>query len=238
MSDLIQAGKPITTYMERSLHAHLKKVFCPDEGAHEVKVGRYVADACDGKTVFEIQTGNLAPLAKKINFYLENTDYSVAVVRPLAQKRRLYWLDGETGEFTGKSRFTAKHESISSGISDLFYLKDLLGNERVSFIFVLMEIDEIRLLDGYGKYKKTRATSVDRLAGEIFEVKRIGSAKDIADCVLPLLPDGPFTRDELAKSLKLKGLKLWSAQKLLLETGVLSVEKVKNRLIFEKCEGE
>ena len=43
----------ITTYMERSLHASLKAHFCPDETCHEVKMGRYVADACDGKTIFE-----------------------------------------------------------------------------------------------------------------------------------------------------------------------------------------
>ena len=62
----------ITTYMERSLHAYLKTYFCPDESWHELKIGRYVADACDGKTIFEIQTGNFSPLIKKIKFYINN----------------------------------------------------------------------------------------------------------------------------------------------------------------------
>ena len=67
-----KANNLITTYMERSLHASLKEHFCPDEAYHEVKIGKFVADACVDGTIFEIQTGNLAPLRKKIQFYLEN----------------------------------------------------------------------------------------------------------------------------------------------------------------------
>ena len=54
------------------------------------------------------------------------------------------------------------------------------------------------------------------------------------DILFPLLPDSPFSRDELAKCLKLGGLKLWSAQKLLVETGLLISERDGKRLVFEK----
>ena len=100
-----------------------------------------------------------------------------------------------------------------------------------------MEINEIRLLDGYGKHKKIRATSVDRTAGEIYSVEYINNSDDVKRAVFPMLPDKPFTRDALSKSLKLKGLALWSAQKLLVESGVLSCEKQGNKLIFEKLQG-
>ena len=97
-----------------------------------------------------------------------------------------------------------------------------------------MEIDEIRLLDGYGKQKKIRATSVDRVAGEIYSLHYIKDVEDVRNAIFPLLPDEPFGREELSKSLKLKGLKLWSAQKLLTETNLLSCEKQGNKLIFNK----
>ena len=48
------------------------------------------------------------------------------------------------------------------------------------------------------------------------------------------MPDNSFTREELSKLLKLKGLKLWSAQKLLIELGLLVSEKDGRRLIFKK----
>ena len=95
MKDVQKTDNLITTYMERSLHASLKSHFCPDESLHEIKIGRFVADACDGKTIFEIQTGNLAPLSKKLNFYLENTDYDIVIVRPIAKNRKIYWINEE-----------------------------------------------------------------------------------------------------------------------------------------------
>ena len=237
MSELFTNEKTenlITTYMERSLHRSLKFHFCDDESKHEIKIGRHIADACDGKTIFEIQTGNFSPLRKKIQFYLENTDFDVVVVRPIAQNRKIFWIDEASGEIKKAPRLSSKHENLASGIADLHYVNEFLGNPRLSFCFVLMEIDEIRLLDGYGKQKKIRATSVDRLAGEIYSLHYIKRFDDIADTILPLLPDESFGREELSKSLQLKGLKLWSAQKLLLETNLLSCEKEKNKLVFAK----
>lgn len=237
MADTLSKEKTdnlITTYMERSLHRSLKSHFCSDETKHEIKIGKYVADVCDGKTIFEIQTGNFSPLRKKIQFYLENTDFDVVIVRPIAQNRRIFWLDEESGELKKAPRLSSKHEPLSSGIADIHYLQDFLGKERLSFCFVMMEIDEVRLLDGYGKQKKIRATSVDRLAGEIYSLNYIKKPEDIKNEIFPLLPNEPFDREALAKSLKLKGLKLWSAKKLLLETDILTSKKDKNKLIFQK----
>ena len=84
------------------------------------------------------------------------------------------------------------------------------------------------------KQKKIRATSVDRVAGEIYSLHYIKDVEDVRNAIFPLLPDEPFGREELSKSLKLKGLKLWSAQKLLTETNLLSCEKQGNKLIFNK----
>ena len=229
-----KTDKVITTYMERDLHLSLKYKFCRDRACHEIKVGRYVADVLSDGTVYEIQTGSFSPLRKKLEYYLENTDYNVVVVKPLAKNRRIFWLDEASGEVVKAPRLSSKHETLTSGISDLYYIRDFLGRERISFCFVMMEIDEMRKLDGYGKSKKIRATSVDRIAGEIYSTEYINNVSDLAAAVLPLLPDEPFSRDELSKCLGLKGMKLWSAQKLLLETHILTAHKDGRRLIFER----
>lgn len=229
-----KTDKVITTYMERDLHLSLKYKFCRDRACHEIKVGRYVADVLSDGTVYEIQTGSFSPLRKKLEYYLENTDYKVVIVKPLAKNRRIFWLDEASGEVVKAPRLSSKHETLTSGISDLYYIRDFLGRERISFCFVMMEIDEMRKLDGYGKSKKIRATSVDRIAGEIYSTEYINNVSDLAAAVLPLLPDEPFSRDELSKCLGLKGMKLWSAQKLLLETHILTARKDGRRLIFER----
>jgi hypothetical protein len=97
-----------------------------------------------------------------------------------------------------------------------------------------MEIDEVRLLDGYGKQKKKRATSVDRVAGEIYSIDYINNINDIKNAVFPLLPGDEFDREVLSKSLKLKVRKLRGVQKLLIETNLISVQKNGKKLIFEK----
>ena len=224
----------ITTYMERSLHASLKAHFCPDASFHEVKIGRFVADACCNGKIFEIQTAKLGNLSKKLKFYLENTDFEVVVVCPLAQNRKIFWLDKESGEMAKSPRLSSKHEGLTSGLADIFYLMDFLGNERLSFCFVSMEIDEVRLLDGYGKQKKIRATSVDRVAGEIYSINYIKDINDVKNAMFPLLPDEEFDRQELSKSLKLNGRKLWSAQRLLLDSQLVESRKEGRKLIFKK----
>ena len=229
-----KTDRVITTYMERDLHLSLKYKFCRDRSCHEIKVGRYVADVLSDGTVYEIQTGSFSPLRKKIEYYLNNTDYKIVIVKPIAKNRRIYWLDEASGEILKAPRLSSKHETLTSGISDLYYIRDFLGRERVSFCFPIMEIDEMRKLDGYGKNKKIRATSVDRIAGEIYSTEYINNVSDLAAAVLPLLPDEPFSRDELSKCLRLKGMKLWSAQKLLLETHILTARKDGRRLIFER----
>ena len=234
MNDIEKTENVITTYKERSLHAALKNHFCPDESMHELKMGKYVADACDGKTIFEIQTANLGKLSKKIDFYLENTEYDLVVVHPIAKNRRIFWVDKESGEVNTASRLSSKHESLCDGISNLYYIKDYIGKSRVSFCFPIMEINETRYRDGYGKNKKIRATSVDRIAGEIYSIEYVKSVEDIRKYLNSVLPDGEFGRAELSKALKLQGLKLWSAQKLLLELEILSCHKDGNRLVFKK----
>jgi hypothetical protein len=224
----------ITTYMERSLHSSLKAYFCPDETCHEVKIGRFVADACRDGVIYEIQTANMGALSKKLRYYLENTDFKIVVVRPLAQNRKILWLDKDTGELCKAPRLSSKHEGLSSGIADIFYLSEFLSHERLSFCLVSMEIDEVRLLDGYGKQKKIRSTSVDRVAGEIYSIDYINDLSDVKRVLLPLLPDGEFDRDELSKSLKLKGRKLWSAQRLLLDSQLIESRKDGRKLIFKK----
>lgn len=225
----------ITTYSERDLHRSLKLKYCPDESLHELKIGRYVADACRDGVIYEVQTGGLSPLAKKLKYYLEHTDLDVCVIRPIARDRRILWLDPDSGELAAAPRLSAKHETVFSGISELLYIMEIFGEPRLRICFLLMEIDEVRLLDGYGKNKKIRATSVDRLAGEVYSEIFVNTPSDVASLVMPLLPDDEFfTREQLSHTLGLKGRRLWSAQKLLEELHLIETKREGRRVLFRK----
>lgn len=227
----------ITTYSERDLHRSLKLRYCPDESLHELKIGRYVADACCDGVIYEIQTGSLSPLAKKLKYYLERTDLDVCVIRPIARDRRIFWLNPDSGELAAAPRLSAKHENIFSGISELLYIREILGEPRLKICFLMMEIDEVRLLDGYGKNKKIRATSVDRLAGEVYSEIFVNTPSDVARITLPKLPDDEFfTRERLSQILGLKGRKLWSAQKLLEELCLIETKREGKRVLFRKIQ--
>ena len=229
MSDQIPA---ITTYMERGVHLAMKRYFCPDEACHERRIGKFVADAFDGKTIFEIQTGSFSLLRKKIQFYLENTDFDVTVVHPLAFNKRIIWINKETGDVAKKPRLSSKHETLISALPQIFYLHEFLGDPRLKFCFPLLEISELRFLDGYGKDKKKRSTSIDKIAGELYDVQYINSASDIADLLRHRLPN-TFSRAELSKALRLTGRKLWAAQNLLTSVGILTAEKNNRQLVFQ-----
>ena len=73
---------------EKRLHSVLKRWICDDFETHEQKVpGRgeksrkFVADVLTKSgEIFEIQTADLYPMKKKIEFYMSETDHPVTVV--------------------------------------------------------------------------------------------------------------------------------------------------------------
>ena len=70
----------IGVYCEKRLHRILKRVVCEDTSAHEVKVGKSVADVFDGRVITEIQTGSFYPIRDKIRYYLGETEYKVRLI--------------------------------------------------------------------------------------------------------------------------------------------------------------
>lgn len=213
---------------------YLKNYFCPDRAYHEIEIGRYVADACDGKTIYEIQTGSLYPLKAKIKYYIENTAYDIMIIHPIISENVLLWIDPQSGEAVGKPRRSSKHEGVFDMLSEMLYLKEYIDNERVRFCFPVMTLTEERILNGWSKDRKKGAEHSDKLPREILEVKLIETASDIKDEVLDSIPK-KFTREELSHIAKIKGRKLWALQNLLLYLNVIKKsDSDGKKIIFEK----
>ena len=114
------SGAGIGTYSEKRLHRVLKHYFCEDESCHEVRIrpdgvavtdpeerargaesgrGGFIADIYRDGEIIEIQTGGFYPLRQKLSFYLENTDYNVVLIHPIAESKWISTIsrDGKIG---------------------------------------------------------------------------------------------------------------------------------------------
>ena len=133
----------IGTLGEKQMHAAIKRFICPDTSKHEVKIDRksdqeaqgsktrrFVADILDGKNVYEIQTGSFAPLVKKIKWILENTDYNVTVIHPIAESK---WVNIIGDDCNISRRYKSPQKGkIEDLASELFYIRDFISCPRFS----------------------------------------------------------------------------------------------------------
>lgn len=187
----VQSG--VGTLSEKYLHALLKSFFEPDKGCHEVKVGRFTADILRENNIIEIQTRSLNKLREKLEFYLLE-DYNVTVVYPIAHKKWLIWLDTQTGETTIKRR-SPKVGTIYDSLWELYKIKYFLDWHNLSVCLMLIDVEDIKNLDGYGPKKKRRATRFDRVPVALNDIVTLGSPEDYAAFIPMSLPTAFTTRD-------------------------------------------
>lgn len=174
----------IGTYMEKGVHSLLKYYYVPDSDCHEVIIDddrRFVADACKEGEIYEIQSKQFYKMKDKLGVFLKNHD--VTIVYPVALKKRLIYIDPDTGEMT-EPRVSSKKGSLYDVVPELYSIKGFLDNPKLHFIICFIEMDEYKLLDGWSKDKKKGATKTDRFATNILGEVRINEKRDF----LNLLP--------------------------------------------------
>ena len=174
----------IGTLGEKTLHNVCKRYFEPDTARHEARVGRYVADVLreDGSIV-EVQTHGFFRLRGKLQSFL--SEHRVTVVYPVAERTWVRWIDPQTG--VSQPRKRSPRIGRAQDIADeLYALRDLLGHPNLHFRVLLLEVEEARLLDGYGPNRRARATKRDRWPLDLRGESALGGADGFA----ALLPEG------------------------------------------------
>jgi len=205
----------IGTLQESGLHQALKAYYQPDTRFWEQKVGRFVADIYDGRTIIEIQTGNFAALREKLACYTE-AGIPAKVVFPLRVEKHLYFED-EQGNFLRQSK--GKQDSPVQFLAELWSMWKNLSFDSVSFDLVRVCVAERRVSypnRGYGKRH--------RLDSDLLEVRQIDSFVCPND-LLRLLPEtltDPFTQAEFQKATKAGKQTAAKARMVLSKLGLLS----------------
>lgn len=214
---------------EKRLHSVCKRWLSDDFATHEQKITgngekkrRFVADVLmpDGQ-IFEVQTGKLFPLRKKLEFYFQETAHPVCILHPLIAKKHVSWMDPETGELKKRSR-SPKRERPLHGIAQLKPFLPYLEAPRFSLILPEIEAEEFRLLDGWGREKRRGSHRFELIPTKLLEVYRFTCA---ADYLAQFPADAPaqFTAKEFGKLTHLRGYALYDA--LAVFEGLGAIEK-------------
>ena len=219
---------------EKYMHLILKNFICSDTDCHEVGQGSYFADVLVEDTVYEIQTGGYYPLKKKLSYYLSETDKRIVIVTPIIRRKRLIWVDPETGA-ASEGKYTTVFMAWTRILREMYWLSGLLDFDRVSFWFPVVSVDEYRKLDGRGADKKIKATKIEKIPRELLDIEEVTSREDVARLFVPkALPERFYAKDFLALT-GARRLSLSSCLNALLAMGVIEkAEKEGSATVYRR----
>ena len=196
-------GNGIGTLREKQLHSAIKFFIDEDPAHHEVKVGRSVADVKNERGIFEVQTGAFGVMRKKLSLFLE--DNEVTIVHPVANRKRLFRMDENTGEVSSP-RLSPKRGNSFDIFTELYSLSELAWNENLHILVLFIDMDEYRLLGERrigGRKSRKGYTRFDRLPVEFERAEYFASPKDYLDLLPDSLPE-VFTSRDLAETAKIR----------------------------------
>ena len=107
----------------------------------------------------------------------------------------------------------------------------IIDFSRIEFKVVYLDVDEYKLLDGFGADKKTKATKIDRIPKDLVDIVTIDSRESLAEFLLPEnLPEEFRAKDfQRATGLRKKGV---SAGLRALQTlGIIERQKQSGRAV-------
>ncbi|MBQ1202549.1 MAG: hypothetical protein IIX61_01870 [Loktanella sp.] len=207
---------------EKTVHAALKWWLDDNPAHHEVLLPEgSIADIFDGHRVTEVQTAGFSAFRPKLQRLLAH--YPVTVVHPVIRQKWLAWLSPETGEVT-KPRRSSRMGGFFDAGRELVYLLPCLGHENLTIQLVLLDVEECRLADGWGRGGKRGSHRVSREPLCLCDTVTLSDAASYAALLPPSLP-ASFTTADFSKAARLRGRALSGTLKVLLARDVVQREK-------------
>ncbi len=220
----------IGIYQEKRLHGILKRLVCDSESTHEVRLGRYVADVVSDGVISEIQTKNLGRLRAKLEYYLENTEYSIVIIHPIIKNRRIIRADRESGEIKS-NKLSPKHENVHDALARLYPIADLLSNERVRTRIMHVEVEEYRYSERM-RYRRQGAFDSDVFPTCLTDISELCELGDFAKYIPDELCVNAFSANDFFPYTTLRGRDVYSMLNTLSAVGVLERTKEKGSVIY------
>ena len=215
----------IGTYKEKKLHIMLKRYFEPNEDYHEVPTNGFIADIRRGDVITEIETNGFSGLGDKLAAYLP--EYRVNLVYPLAAKKYVSWIDPDTKEISPR-RFSPKKQNAYDLLAELVRILPYVKRENLTFVSPMLEIDEYRMKDGWGKGGKRGSHRFERMPTDIQDIIVLTTDDDFRKYI-PESCVNDFTVDEFRKAAKIDLSDAYAVIKVLEARGVIALCGKKGR---------
>lgn len=190
----------IGTLSEKTVHAVLKRYYAPDEDMHEIPIESYVADIYTGTEIIEIQTRQFNRMREKLDVFLRL--YPVTIVYPIPRHKWLIWIDEESGELSKPHKSPVKGNPYMA-FAELYKIKAYLKNPNLHLKFVLLDMEEYRLLNGWSHDKKKGSCRYDRIPSQLVKEVCVDRIQDYMQFV-PYELEEPFTSEQFAKAAHLR----------------------------------
>ena len=188
----------IGTLKENSLHAELKSWLIMPGDKIESPVDGYIIDIVRGELLIEIQTQNFSAIRKKLETLLKS--HKVRLIYPIVQNKWIIGLD-QNGDQITKRRLSPKHDSYVNIFEELVRIPHIMLNSNLIIEALIVNVEETRLNDGKGSWKRKGWSIVDRRLVNLIDQKIFHDPFDF----LALIPKSlkfPFTNYELSKALQ------------------------------------
>lgn len=220
----------IGTLSEKTVHAVLKNAYAPDEDMHEIPIENYVADIYTGEEIIEIQTRQFNKMRNKLSVFLPL--YPVTIVYPIPYRKWLIWINEETGELSPK-RKSPVTGNVYSAFIELYKIKSFLTDKNLRLQFVLLDMEEYRLLNGWSKDKKKGSSRYDRIPVELIEEVSVERVEDYMRFVPYELAE-KFTAKDFAKAAKIPARLSQTVVHILHYVGVIQrIGKLGNSYLYQ-----
>lgn len=216
LSNHLQTG--IGSLGEKTLHAALKNYYAPNPADQEISIGSYVADIATGAGITEIQTSGFGKMRDKLNLFL--TQSSVKIVYPVAYVKWIRWINPDTGELSARHK-SPKKNGIYSLFRELYSLGDLIIHPKICFNLALLEVEEIRLQDGFSKNKKRGSHKSNTIPINFLEEIIICKPEDYFQ-LLPVNLEKIFTAKDLQKLTRLTSKQSFYVLHVLKTLGIIT----------------
>lgn len=224
------SGCGIGTLSEKLLHRILKLYYEPDVGKHEIELLGSIADIKNDNGIIEIQRASFSYLVPKLEKLLP--EISVTVVYPIIARKRIKWIDRDTGEMT-RSRATVKGKTHYDCARELYSIRRFLGNENLSIRLLLLDCDEYRYLDGKDATRKKKATKLECIPVDIIDEMCLTAVSDYL-VLLPKELGDSFTAAEYLKATGSRSRYTYYGLRLLCDLKLLAREKVGKAYIYSR----
>lgn len=188
LENFAKTQSSIGTYNERSMHAFLKQYIEPDTNCHEVPVGRFVADICNGEEIAEIQTSQVYRMRDKLSHFLEHS--RVTLVCPLIRRHYTAKYHPETGEFLSV-RLTPRRGCPQDIAASLSPIRDLLPHENLRVWVPYLDVTDLRPFTEKGK----RGKKTDTIPRELVDAWYFTAPCDLLMLLPENLAEGFSTKD-------------------------------------------